>query len=59
MSKVLKTISEIPFYQGYKGDLLYIHDLCVDYDGYNTEEGLKCLIDEIREFSIEAINFYN
>ena len=46
MSKVLKTISEIPFYQGYKGDLLYIHDLCVDYDGYNTEEGLKCLIDE-------------
>ena len=25
-----------------------IHDLCVDYDGFNTVEGLKSLIDDIR-----------
>lgn len=25
-----------------------IHDLCIDYDGFNTVDGLKSLIDDIR-----------
>lgn len=25
-----------------------IHDLCIDYDGFNTVEGLKSLVDDIR-----------
>jgi len=28
-----------------------IHDICIGYDGYNTVEGLKSLIDEIREMT--------
>ena len=31
-----------------------IRDLCVDYDGFNTVEGLKSLIDDIREISEES-----
>lgn len=32
-----------------------IHDLCIDYDGFNTVEGLKSLIDDIREITEEVI----
>lgn len=32
-----------------------IHDLCVDYDGFNTAEGLKSPIDDIRKISEESI----
>ena len=28
--------------------LIVISDVCEDYDGYNTEEGLMSLIDDIR-----------
>ena len=28
--------------------LQIIHDLCIDYDGFNTVDGLKSLIDDIR-----------
>lgn len=31
-----------------------IHDLCIDYDGFNTVEGLKSLIDDIRVITEEA-----
>lgn len=32
-----------------------IRDLCVDYDGFNTVEGLKSLIDDIREITEENL----
>ena len=32
-----------------------IHDLCIDYDGFNTVEGLKSLIDDIRAITEEAL----
>lgn len=32
-----------------------IHDLCVDYDGFNTVEGLKSLIDDIRKIAEEEL----
>lgn len=34
--------------------LQIIHDLCIDYDGFNTVEGLKSLIDDIREIAKQA-----
>lgn len=34
--------------------LKLIRDLCIDYDGFNTVEGLKSLIDDIREISEES-----
>ena len=35
--------------------LQIIHDLCIDYDGFNTVDGLKSLIDDIRAISEEAL----
>ena len=32
----------------YSDSLQIIHDLCIDYDGFNTVDGLKSLIDDIR-----------
>lgn len=32
-----------------------IHDLCIDYDGFNTVEGLKSLIDDIRVTTEKAL----
>ncbi len=32
-----------------------IHDLCIDYDGFNTVEGLKSLIDDIRVIAEEVL----
>lgn len=33
-----------------------IHDLCIDYDGFNTVDGLKSLIDDIRTITEETLN---
>ena len=33
-----------------------IRDLCIDYDGFNTVEGLKSLIDDIRAITEETLN---
>ncbi len=33
-----------------------IHDLCIDYDGFNTVDGLKSLIDDIRAITEEILN---
>ena len=35
-----------------EGALTLIKDLCVGYDGYNTIEGLKALIDELRDIAL-------
>ena len=35
--------------------LQIIHDLCIDYDGFNTVDGLKSLIDDIRAITEEAL----
>ena len=35
--------------------LQIIRDLCIDYDGFRTVEGLKSLIDDIREISEESL----
>ncbi len=32
-----------------------IHDLCIDYDGFNTVDGLKSLIDDIRVITEEVV----
>ncbi len=32
-----------------------IANVCVDYDGYRTEDGLKSLIDDIRAMSLLAL----
>lgn len=32
-----------------------IHDLCIDYDGFNTVDGLKSLIDDIRVITEETL----
>lgn len=32
-----------------------IHDLCIDYDGFNTVDGLKSLIDDIRAITEEIL----
>lgn len=34
-----------------------IGDLCIDYDGFETVEGLKSLIDDIHDIQKEAIKF--
>ena len=36
--------------------LQIIHDLCIDYDGFNTVDGLKSLIDDIRAITEETLN---
>lgn len=36
-------------------ELQTIHDLCVDYDGFNTVEGLKSLIGDIRAITEETL----
>lgn len=33
-----------------------LRDLCVDYDGFNDPDGLKSLIDDIRQIAIDHIN---
>ena len=35
--------------------LQIIHDLCIDYDGFNTVDGLKSLIDDIRGIAEETM----
>lgn len=35
--------------------LQQIHDLCIDYDGFNTVDGLKSLIDDIRVIAEEVV----
>ena len=35
--------------------LQIIHDLCIGYDGFNTVDGLKSLIDDIRVIAKEAL----
>jgi len=35
-----------------EGALILIKDLCVGYDGYNTIEGLKALVDELRAIAL-------
>ena len=35
--------------------LQIIHDLCIDYDGFNKVDGLKSLIDDIRAITEEAL----
>lgn len=32
-----------------------IHDLCIDYDGFNTVEGFKSLLDDIRKITEEIV----
>lgn len=32
-----------------------IRDLCIDYDGFNTVDGLKSLIDDVRVITEEAM----
>lgn len=36
--------------------LILIGDVCLDYDGYNTVEDLKRLIDEIKDIAYNAAN---
>ena len=36
--------------------LQIIHDLCIDYDGFNTVDGLKSLVDDIRAITEESKN---
>lgn len=36
--------------------LQIIHDLCIDYDGFNTVDGLKSLIDDIRDIAEKNLN---
>ena len=35
----------------YSDSLQIIHDLCIDYDGFGTVDGLKSLIDDIRDIT--------
>ena len=35
--------------------LQIIHDLCIDYDGFGTVDGLKSLIDDIRAITEETL----
>lgn len=32
-----------------------IHDLCIDYDGFNTVDGLKSLVDDIHAITEETL----
>ena len=41
-------------YKGQKGCLMYIADILDDYDGCNTVESLKELIDEARKEAIQG-----
>ena len=43
------------FYQGQEGCLKFIADILDDYDGCNTVESLKGLIDEARKEAIKGI----
>jgi hypothetical protein len=36
-------------------ELTLIGDICIDYDGYRTTDGLKGLIDELRERAYSAV----
>ena len=38
--------------------LQIIHDLCINYDGFNTVDGLKSLIDDIRAITEENNDIY-
>lgn len=42
----------------YSDSLQIIHDLCIDYDGFNTVDGLKSLIDDIRAITEENNGIY-
>lgn len=35
--------------------LQLVHDLCIDYDGFNTVDGLKSLIDDIRTITEDGL----
>lgn len=48
-------MSNSSFYQGQVGCLRFIADIADDYDGCNTIESLKGLIDEIRKEAIKGI----
>ena len=39
----------------YSDSLQIIHDLCIDYDGFGTVDGLKSLIDDIRDITEETL----
>ena len=39
----------------YSDSLQIIHDLCIDCDGFNTVDGLKSLVDDIRAITEEAL----
>ena len=39
----------------YSDSLQIIHDLCIDYDGFNTVDGLKSLIDDIRAITEQTL----
>ena len=39
----------------YSDSLQIIHDLCIDYDGFNTVDGLKSLVDDIRAITEETL----
>lgn len=43
-------------YKGDKGTLLYISDLCIDYDNAKSIKSLKHLIDEIKEIADNQLN---
>jgi len=58
--KALKTMGEMNDAQSEKiaikqVALKRIADIAYDYDGYNSVEGLKSLIDEIREIAIKGV----
>lgn len=36
--------------------LQMIYDICIDYDGFRTVEGLKSLIDEVREIAKKELS---
>lgn len=53
------SLSEVPIIKNTADDIFkpirIIRDLCIDYDGFNTVEGLKFLIDDIRAIAEEAL----
>lgn len=42
----------------YKDQLENIHDVCIDYDGYNIDnaESMRMLIDDLKEMASDALN---
>lgn len=42
-------------YKGYQGALRFISDISFDYDGCNTVDSLKSLVDEMRSEALEAL----